>query len=772
MSMTLPLPNPVPTSNGARLVAPDGRELPLRHVALDGDAAGGLARTTVRQVFANPYDVPLHLSYQLPLPPDGAVVGFSFTLGDRRITGRVERKADAREAFERAVVEGRTAALLEQDRSSLFHQELGNVPPRTEITCEIEVEHLLAWRDGGWSWRFPTVVAPRFLGTPGQTRDPGRVSVDVLDGDAPARASLTLRIGEAQLAPPTSPTHAIDLATGACTLGADARLDRDVVVAWKPAVGALAPAVEVCGDGNTAWAQLTLVPPTPETRPAPVPRDLILLLDISGSMGGRPLDQLKAFCRALVKGLGPADRLEMIAFASHQQAWASSPTAMSASARASALAWLEALQAGGGTWMHEAILAALKPLRAEAQRQVVLITDGLIGFEDQIVGTIRTALPASSRVHTIGVGSSVNRSLTAPSARAGAGLELVLGLDEGVESPVAALLARTEAPVVVDLAIRGRCVRRVAPLRVPDLFAGAPTRLWVEVDPAGGALELTGRTAAGPWRAMVEVPAAVGGRKVVGSRFARERIEDLELEAAATPSAAIDAEIEGLALRHHLASRLTSWVAETADRTVDPSDPTRRVEVPQALPYGMSAEGVGLRGAMAPQPQVFAMSAAPMPARAMAPASAPMAPPPPRGAPKEKRMEAQKSAAPMGGVARRMRAAFDSIFGDSPADEEAEPPMVVGEIRQRLVQGTATIRSRADGHLVLELVFDGVVDWDAGATVTAELPGGTTVEVPVATGTTRPAPIGAGITIRLVLAWSGADPVRVRVAGHLVEVRG
>ncbi len=165
------------TSAGARLVAVDGRGLPLRRVDIRGHAQGGLARITLEQRFQNPYPEPLRVTYQMPLPADAAVSGFAFRIGERRIVGEVDRVAAARERFEEALLEGRTAGLLEQDRSSLFTQELGNIPPGAEIIAELTVDQRLRWlEEGAWEWRFPTVVAPRYLGGPGQRAPTPRVS--------------------------------------------------------------------------------------------------------------------------------------------------------------------------------------------------------------------------------------------------------------------------------------------------------------------------------------------------------------------------------------------------------------------------------------------------------------------------------------------------------------------------------------------------------------------------------------------------------------------
>ena len=182
-------------SSGGRLVTADGRALPLIGASLKTDAKGGLARIVLEQTFRNPHDEPLRVTYTLPLPADGAVSGFAFRVGDERVVGRVEPKQRARELFEDAVLRGHTAALLDQERSSLFTQEVGNVPPRTQVVCEVQVDQRLTWlADGAWEWRFPTVVAPRYLGAQGRVADAAKVTVDVADAELPVKLSLTMSI--------------------------------------------------------------------------------------------------------------------------------------------------------------------------------------------------------------------------------------------------------------------------------------------------------------------------------------------------------------------------------------------------------------------------------------------------------------------------------------------------------------------------------------------------------------------------------------------------
>lgn len=598
----MPLPTQLdPRSTGGRLVTPDGRSLPFRGGQLTVDAAGGLARVVLRQRFVNPYTEPLRVTYQVPLPADAAVSGYAFELDDQRIVGQVDTKARARERFEEAILDGRTAALLEQDRSSLFTQEVGNLPPGAEIVCELVLDQLLAWQGTGWTWRFPTVVAPRFLGQQGRVADAGRVTVDVAEGGTDARIDLALTVRDAMTGPVHSSSHSLHAVDGEVGLAdeAGAALDRDIVVRWSVATPLPGVAIDLARASadrpvsDHSCGLLTLVPPaSPQVC---LPRDLVVLLDTSGSMSGQPLAQAVAVTCALIDSLGPQDQLQLVEFSTRPRAWRDHAVSATDAHRAAAIQWVRGLRAGGGTLMKAGILAALDCLRAEAQRQVLLVTDGLIGFEAEIVGAVAQRLPRGCRVHTLGIGSSVNRSLLSPVARAGGGVEAIIGLGEDPGQAAAALVAATAAPQLVDLELSGTALIAAAHHRAPDLLAGRPARLALRLRPEGGTLTVRGHSAAGPWSETMVLPAvaAGSGSPAVVTLVGREQVEELELQAAQGEQ--VDARIERLGIDYQIATRRTSWVAVSHQRTVDPTAPTRRERVPQALPHGMSVEGLGLR---------------------------------------------------------------------------------------------------------------------------------------------------------------------------------
>jgi Ca-activated chloride channel family protein len=576
------------------IIDEEGGRLPLIGASLRVTAAGGLAEVVLEQRFANPRPTPLTVIYSFPLPLDAAVAGFSFTIGDRRIAGELEGRQAARERFEQALLEGRSAGLVDQDRSTLFTQELGNIPAGAEVTATLVIEQRLRWlEEGQWEWRFPTAAGPRFQ----RADDAPGGDLAIARGPLPVRLQLALDLRDPGAAP-ESPSHRLRSSHGAVSFAdaAGVPLDRDVVVRWTATPDARLERARPAA-GAVAYGLLTVVPPRGERRP--LPRDLIVLLDTSGSMSGAPLQQARAIIAALLDGLAPDDRFELVAFAREVRRFGPEP--LPVAARGEALAWLGALEAGGGTEMRRGIEEALRPLRPDSQRQVVLVTDGLIGGEPGVVKAIAERLPAGACLHTVGVGSAPNRSLTGPAARVGRGLEVVVGLGEDVERAAQRLVARTSAPLVLDLSLGGSALVEHAPRRLPDLFAGSPALIGLCLRPEGGTLVVSGRTAAGPWRQTLAVPATAAGegRPGVAHLFGREQIEDLETRLAAgeTPGP-LERQIEQLALALGLSSRFTSWVA-VHEEARQPGGPIHRVRMPQQLPHGMSIEAAGLRRAPA-----------------------------------------------------------------------------------------------------------------------------------------------------------------------------
>ena len=565
----------------------------------------------------------------------GPCWGMPSSSASGRIVGQIQPREAAAEAYREALYEGRTAGLLEQDRSDTFQQRLGNLPGGQEVGVEIQVLHPLAFRPragaeagaGGkpseteglraeWEYRFPTTVGLRYMGAEGRVPDGERLEPGRAESGIPTRMTLSIlvpRHPEAGVGPGAvrSPSHRVRsraVEEGVrIELAEASALDRDLVLRWP----ALAPHVGVRmvqgggleGDGGR-YALVTLLPPAAPG--ATLPRDLTLLLDTSGSMLGTPLKLAKVVVDGLLGTLGTSDRVEILAFGSTVREVSGGMVDASPERVTELRRQLRRLRARGGTEMVDAVRRALRPLRRDAQRQVVLVTDGYIGFEGEVVAEAMARLPEGVRFHAVGVGAAPNRTLTNGLARAGRGVEL-FAVDETSARETAALLRRaTDAPILTDLRLSGTAIRQVAPQRPRDILAHSPVVLTAELATEGGTLELSGNLAGErkPWRWTTEVE-PIGSRRdewvttplPVGALHGRERVEDLELQVAAGElRGVVDPRIERAGLRHQIMTRRTSLVAISETVSVDPRAPRRRERLPVELPAGVSAEGVGLVG--------------------------------------------------------------------------------------------------------------------------------------------------------------------------------
>lgn len=596
------------------LVSVDGRTYPLESVRVGGRAEGGIGLTRLVQRFANPHDEALEVVYAMALPADGAVIGYVMRIGEKVIRGEIEPREQAEADYRRALYEGRTAGLLDQERADTFTQRLGNVPAHTAIEVEIEVLQPLAFLAGvdgaapQWEYRFPTVVGVRYEGAPGRVGDAARLDAPRAGGAGiPTRAELGLLVAGAASGVVAHGHQVVCEAGLEGTLVRFAegqRLDRDVVLRWDACTGEVGVRLVEGGglegdDGR--YGLVTIVPPAAPA--ASFGRDVTILLDASGSMSGLPLELAKQVVAELLRSLEPGDRFELLAFADDVRRLTRGLVAADERGLAAGLRSLAGVQAGGATEMLHAVEEALRPLRDDAQRQVVLVTDGYIGFEAEVVGRIADRSQRGVRLHAVGIGAAPNRTLMAGAARAGRGVELLAGDEASAASAAKRLCAATARPVLTDLAFSGAGVKRCIRGAVRDVFAGQPLVLPVELGAEGGTVVVTGRLAglAEDWSAALEVPplGASGGPPAtplpIGALFGREVVAELEAGLAGGRDRGAGAvDIERAAMRHRIVSRLTSLVAIAEEPAVDPKQPRRRERLAVELPAGVSAEGVGL----------------------------------------------------------------------------------------------------------------------------------------------------------------------------------
>jgi Ca-activated chloride channel family protein len=616
-----PLPGGVLNIVDASGRAVDG--CPLEHTEVQARIDGFISRVEVRQRFRNQRTEKVEAIYVFPLPPQAAVDGMVMTVGSRRIVGQIRPRDQAQEIYRAALAAGHVASLLEQERPNVFTQSVANIEPGATVTIEISYVDMLPFDDGVFEFRFPTVVGPRYMpslpcGHEGsgsacdttQVPDASRISPPVAPPGMRAGHDIGLSVtidAGGDLYDMESISHEIEtrsLASGKAKVSLRDRKEipnRDFILRYRTATERIEDAFLVHEDERGRFFTLILEPPRRVAASEAVPKEMIFVIDRSGSMSGLPIEKAKAAMRLAIERTNPRDTFNLLSFSGGTGLCFEKPVPSTPENRATALRYLDDLHGSGGTEMMPAIHAALKgPYDAERVRIVAFMTDGMIGNDFAIIDAVRRNA-RSARVFAFAIGGAVNLFLLDGMARAGRGeveyVELASNADEAVER----FQERIQSPVLTDVEIDWGSlpVVDVYPKAVPDLFSVKPVLIHGRLTgPADGTITLRGRTTAGPFErsVVVEEARSVAGRKALASLWARAAVGEFEIQSYldsqhGTASETTRNEITRLGVEYSLITSLTSFVA-VEELRVTVGGAATTVTVPVELPAGMQYEGV------------------------------------------------------------------------------------------------------------------------------------------------------------------------------------
>ncbi|WNM57738.1 marine proteobacterial sortase target protein [Candidatus Nitrospira allomarina] len=615
-----------PMSGGSTLPAPTVST----HVTTT--ISGLIVRTTVSQTFHNPSSEWAEGIYVFPLPEQAAVDHLRMRIGERVIEGMIQERAEARKTFEQAKRKGQRASLLEQERPNVFTASVANLAPGEPIMVEIEYQDTVRYDQGRFSLRFPMVVGPRYIpGTPlslveaqpqttgagwavntDQVPDASRITPPVQHPVEGPINPLTLQI---DLAPGflldrvESPTHPIRVETHSngrlhITLADPSTFaDRDFELAWTPQASHEAQTQLFLEEheGETYGLVFFLPPQINEAGPGDIPREVIFVMDTSGSMAGASLVQAKAALKLAVSRLTPRDRFNIIQFNSITKQLF--PLAVPADTRAiqRALSYVNSLQAEGGTEMLPAMVQALSHQKEEqtSLRQVIFITDGLIGNEEEFFATLQRLL-GQTRLFTVGIGSAPNGHFMRKAAQHGRGTFTYIGTTQEVQEKMHRLFVKLEQPAFLNLALEGSAGAAwdLLPAPLPDVYAGEPLMVSFRTATPPSQLIVSGTHGTVPWKR--ELPFAAGlSRSGIAVHWARQKISQLtdhQASSAQPDQSKQQTELRqgviDVALRHHLVSRYTSLVAVETTPARPEHRPLHSHAMKANLPHGMQYEAI------------------------------------------------------------------------------------------------------------------------------------------------------------------------------------
>ncbi|MBL8956833.1 MAG: VWA domain-containing protein [Myxococcaceae bacterium] len=576
----------------------------LQHTQVNAKVSGNIARVEVMQLYKNPSSDRLEAVYAFPLPANAAVTDMYFRIGKRVVYSEVQKREEAKKTYEAAKSEGRTAALTEQERPNLFTQSVANIAPGETVAVVIRYVHEVPLDDGRYQFVFPTTVGPRYV--PGHgVKDAERVTPPTVPAGVQSTHDVDINV---QLVPGVAFADVAakhhDVVTGMTSEGVrlvalgegDRRPNKDFVLTWAPAGAQPSAHALTQNDRGEQYVMLMLQPPAEVEAKTVRPKEMVFLVDVSGSMGGQPLDTAKGLVGAALDRMGPEDTFQLIAFASDTEQMSDKPLLNTRENVEAAKRWLGRMSGGGGTEMMKGIYSALAPAADPKRlRMVVFCTDGYIGNEQEILQATRTYRDRA-RVFGFGIGSSVNRYLIEGMGREGRGASDVVGPNEKVEPAVERLYKRLDRPVLTDLQLDfdGIAITDRQPEALPDLMAGQPlVVVGKAVGGKSGKVRITGRYAGAPWskEIPIELSQAKDEAPVLGTLWARRKIDSLTF---AEPSVDADrqAAITELGLKFKLITAYTSFVAVERELLVDPKLPLTQLLVPNELPEGVKAEGI------------------------------------------------------------------------------------------------------------------------------------------------------------------------------------
>jgi len=591
--------------------------LPLKKTDVRLEMDSGIITATVCQRFVNDTDAALEAMYIFPLPPGAAVTDMEMRLDDRVIRSVVQEKAKAKRTYEEAKAAGKKTALLASSRPNVFETSLANFMPGESVDICISYSETAELHRGVYDVTFPMVVGERYYPVPHMDKwesnpvaDAEHVNPPVLPPslDSGHRLSISLDVYGVPVERIESNTHRIEVTPIVDTPNGRRVVLKDVVtvpncdfnvqimVKKSSEMKAVFLAAEHSG---LLHGMLTVFPPLKPTDKNRVPpaRDVVFLVDTSGSMDGESIGQARSGLKRCLGMLRPEDMFTIVRFANDYTSFTPDLREATADRLESAAEYINNLTADGGTEMQKALSYVLD-LLADSERMpmVIFLTDGCVGNEDSLMALLAGKLNRG-RLFTFGIGSAPNAYLMQKMAEIGRGESRFIRSYEDVGRVMGDFFETLSTPVLTDVKVSwlnesgdvlsgSECY----PSPCPDIFAGRPLQVVGVFSGKVSGVEISG-VVNGEEKTYREIfPACEKQYPAVARLFGLQRIDELmfRMLKPESPEEKIDLKREALmtALTYQLVTRYTSRVAVEEKISRNPDGTLHSVKVPVAHPKG------------------------------------------------------------------------------------------------------------------------------------------------------------------------------------------
>lgn len=620
--------NPLQSGN-LRLTTQSGQAVSALHLETNVTAtiSGLVVTTNYVQRFKNTSDHWAEGIYVFPLPTMAAIQEMEMIVGERRIIGEIRERNVAEKLYQQAKSAGKRAAITKQQRDNLFSQKVANIAPHQEIEVRLTFIDAVNYQSGVFEWRLPTTLTPRYIpGISALPNEPGAETHSVVNTNDFGWAMATDQVPDAPLITPKMAVANGELhnplrLTVALQSGMElaaiegmyhelevkkqqdhyqialrdgaVEMDRDVVLQWRPVLAAHPRAALFQQQlGNATYAMMMMIPPNTPSEQV-LSKDIMFVIDVSGSMQGQSIVQAKASLALAIEQLGPQDRFNIIAFSDDYILF--NPQLLEAGEAQKQIAqhWVSNLDADGGTEMYPALRAAYgQMIQAERLQQVVFITDGAIGNEEMLFDLI-TAPGHNARLFTVGIGSAPNTFFMTKAAQLGRGSYELIGSTDEVYSRMSRLFSKLSHVAATNIEIAWPSQAEPYPSQSGDLFHSEALMSFAKLTQPLNTLQVHGDTANENWQSTIQANAAVSADGV-GALWARYKVADIEdqgrqgiLNKAAVRDAVLD-----VALSHSLLTRFTAFIAIEEEPVRPITVPLLSEGIANVMPHGSTQQAV------------------------------------------------------------------------------------------------------------------------------------------------------------------------------------
>jgi len=582
-------------------------QLPLKSTSATVNISGPIADVVVTQVYRNEGKKPIEAIYVFPASTRASVYGMKMTIGERTITAEVQKREEARQAYEQAKHKGKSASLLEQNRPNVFQMNVANILPGDEIKTELRYTETVVPMEGVYEFVYPTVVGPRYSNQPASkatasekwSQNPylhqGELAPYTFD--IKARVAAGVHIQEL-----SCPSHKVAIAFQDKSV-ANIELElsekaehsggnRDFILKYRLAGKQIESGLLLYQGHDENFFLLTVQPPKRVTEEAIPPREYIFIVDVSGSMYGFPLEISKKLVKELLIGLRPTDIFNVMTFSGASDLFSDHSVPASPDNVRRAVELIRQQSGAGGTELLPAMQRALTLPRSEGfARTIVIATDGYVTVEPELFDLIGKHI-GDANIFAFGIGTSVNRYAIEGMARVGAGEPYVVTRAEEAPAMAEKFRKYVQSPVLTQIKLNFGELETydVEPSGVPDIFSERPVVVFGKwKGKPEGTIVLSGLSGKQKWEKRIDVAATrpLADNSALRYLWARSRVTQLSDYNNLQASDERVREITVLGIKYNLLTAYTSFVAIDAQPRRQGSEAVT-VRQPLPMPQGVS----------------------------------------------------------------------------------------------------------------------------------------------------------------------------------------